>query len=827
MSDLAPLADVLGRYMRARGLTFEDLAKESGLPRNTVYRWLKGEVRKPQTWQPLATVAATLGLSKSQTNTLLQAAQHLSVEELLDRVRGDEDRELLSQWAVTAPNNLPCQMTSFVGREEEIVNVGRRLSLSRLVTLTGPGGCGKTRLAIEAAEAALGEFEDGVYFVGLASIRDPALVIPVISQVLDAGESVGKSSIEALKAHLRDKRVLLLLDNFEQVLDAAPLIVELLTAAPRVKVLVTSRTWLHVSGEHELPIQPLPTPNPRSAFGELRANPAVTLFTDRARAVSSDFAVTRENAPLIAEICALLDGLPLAIELAAARTRRFTLSKMLERFPSRLDLGSDGPRDADQRHRSLRCMISWSYDLLCPDEQKLFRRLAVFVGGCPEDAVMDVSNLSGNAGLDVPAGLDSLIENNLLRQTSGIEGERRFEMLETIQEYARELLEESGELESSLRAHADFYLELLETREPEFYGPRQTYWLDRLELEINNFRAALRWCQERGEVARGLRMSTALLALWEQRSHHGEGGRWLAYFADADQEVPQGLRAKALLWHGLLLLRHTSDATAADLLFARAYALFCDIGEASMACETLQAQGDLAVKQGNVSGAQALFAESLDLARQAGDNQLTARAYLKLAKCAEGVGDYETAQCRWELSLQAARDGGHRAWVAQALLGLGETARHRQDLDMAQDYYRQALDLGQQAGIEWIQAMSLHNLGHVACYRGDYDEAIGAFRESLSLHVKREFKKGIGECLAGLAAAAALQGETERAARLCGSADALLASIAERLDPADRADYERTLRTARSRLAGESFDALFAEGRGMSLEQGLEYASEG
>ncbi len=242
MSDLAPLADVLSRYMRSKGYNFENLAQDSGLPRNTVYRWLKGAVRKPQTWQPLATVAATLGLSKSQTNTLLQAAQHLSVEELLDRVRGDEDRELLSQWAVTAPNNLPCQMTSFVGREEEIVNVGRRLSLSRLVTLTGPGGCGKTRLAIEAAEAALGEFEDGVYFVGLASIRDPALVIPVISQVLDAGESVGKSSIEALKAHLRDKRVLLLLDNFEQVLDAEPLIVELLTAAPRVKVLVTSRT---------------------------------------------------------------------------------------------------------------------------------------------------------------------------------------------------------------------------------------------------------------------------------------------------------------------------------------------------------------------------------------------------------------------------------------------------------------------------------------------------------------------------------------------------------------------------------------------------------
>jgi predicted ATPase len=562
MSSRTPLADVLRRYMRDKGWSFERLAEESGVPRNTIYRWINGEVSKPQKWQDVARVADALELNKPQTNNLLQAVQHPSIEKLLDRMQ-EKDRELLSRWVGFTPNNLPSQLTRFIGREEDLVRVIELISSARLITLTGAGGSGKTRLALQAAEAVLDDFTDGVFFVGLAPIRDSALVMPTIGQVLGVRESVDTPLIETLKVQLRGRHMLLLLDNFEQVVDAAPLLVDLLMAAPQVKALVTSRMRLHVSGEHEWPVLPLITPNPSSPFEALRANPAVILFAERVRAVHPSFVLTMENASTVAEICARLDGLPLAIELAAARARRVAVHKMLEWFPSRLDLARDGPRDASQRHQTLRSMIAWSYDLLRPEEQRLFRCLAVFVGGCTEEAAESVCNVNGGSKIDVSAGLDALVENNLLRDTAGADDERRFEMLETIREYALERLEASGELETTLRTHADYYLRLAETAELKFEGPAQVYWLNRTELEHDNFRAALRWCKERGDVVKGLRLSTALRPLWWLRDHHVEGRSWLETFMAGDREVPPGVLAKALLWQGLFSMRYAGDLAAA------------------------------------------------------------------------------------------------------------------------------------------------------------------------------------------------------------------------------------------------------------------------
>ncbi|MDQ3855546.1 MAG: tetratricopeptide repeat protein [Chloroflexota bacterium] len=826
MSDRAPLADVLGRYARARGYSFEKLAEASGLPRNTVYRWLHGDVTKPQTWQPLAIVAAALRLSKAQTNTLLQAANHPTIERLLARARTDQDRVLLAPWTVSVPNNLPGQLTSFVGREEEGALVVELIASSRLVTLTGPGGSGKTRLALQAAETVLGDFGDGVYFVGLAPIREPALVLSAVSNALGLPQTPGEPTIDVLKAQLRDKRMLLLLDNFEQVIEAAPLLVELLVAAPRVKTLVTSRTRLNVPGEHEYQVPPLVAPAATASFQELRANPAVTLFAARARAVNPAFALTPENAPLVAEITARLDGLPLAIELAAGRTRHFGLRAMLERFPSRLDLGSDGPRGVSRRHQSLRYAISWSHDLLRPEAQKVFRRLAVFAGGCPEDAVMAVACLPGEPGLDVSAALIGLVESSLLRQTSPADSERRFELLETIREYALECLQESGELEATLQAHADYYLGLAEAAERELEGPAQRCWLDRLDREHENFRAALEWCSERGEGIKGLRLCVALMPLWWLRDRHVEGRRWLETFIPTAHEAPPQLQGKALLWQGLLLMRYAGGAAAAESLYDRALALFQECGDLRGASETLQAQGEAVLNRCEVARARPLFAQSVELAREAGSDYLAAHGYLGLALCAQEEEEYEAAQRYWELMLEWAQRAGNKASIALALNSLGEMARYRRDLEDAECYYQRSLELARELDSEWRIALALHNLGYIACYRGEHERALELFSESLSLYEQRHYRKGVGECLAGLAATAAFLGELERAARLCGAAAALLESLGTHLDTLDRADFERTLCKLRCELGEEGLEELRTEGRKMPLERAVELATK-
>ncbi len=828
LTDRAPFAEVLARLMHEKGYSLNRLAADSNISKSVLHRWTNDQIRRPHTWQPLLRVARTLNLDRAETNALLAAARHLPIDQLVGQAQTTEDKEILSRWTGAGLNNLPGSVTSFVGREEEIATLKGLLQRHRLVTLTGPGGSGKTRLAQRVAEAAAHTFADGVYFVGLAPITDPALVVPTIGRVLGIPEAPSHESLqERLRKHLRESRSLLLLDNFERVAEAAGDIGELLSATRSLKVLVTSRVRLHLQGEQLFPVEPLPLPAQTSGLVALTANHAVRLFADRGQLVDHRFKLTAGNVHVVAEICRRLDGLPLAIELAAARVRYISPQQLLARFPSGLEMATGGARDVPRRQQTLRGMISWSYDLLRLEEQRLFRRLAVFAGGCPEDAAMEVCVLSGEAALDVSAGLDSLVENNLLRQTPGVDDEARFEMLETIREYALERLEESGDLEATLHRHADHYLRLAETAAPEFDGARQTYWLNRLDLEHDNFRAALRWCKEQGEVVRGLRLSTALMSLWQLHEHHVEGRGWLQTFATEDCEAPRSLRAKALLWQGLLLVRHVGDFVAAAPLFDQALALYRESGDLSRVCETLQAQGDVAFNQGEFWTARDRFTQSLHLAQQVGDSYLTARAYMKIARCAQEDDDFETAQHCWERALEMAREAGNQARIALALNGLGEVARYRRDLERAECYYEQGLELARELDSEWGITMSLQNLGYIACYRGEYERAAELFSESLSLHEKRWVKRGIGECLAGLAYTATRQGQLERSARLCGAAEALLGSNGARLDTLERADYEQTLCTVRSKLPDERSEALIAEGRAMSLERAIELATNG
>ncbi|MFQ5794790.1 MAG: BTAD domain-containing putative transcriptional regulator [Candidatus Bipolaricaulia bacterium] len=486
------------------------------------------------------------------------------------------------------PNNLPIPLTRFIGRDKERAVVQVRLldEEMRLLTLTGPGGTGKTRLGLQVVADLIDHFEDGACFVDLAPISDPGLVVSTIAQTLGVKEAEGRPLLDILKASLRGKQMLLVLDNFEQVVAAAPQVVELVAACPQLKVLVTSREPCHVRGEHVFPVPPLALPGSDGkrplAIERLTQYEAVRLFIERAVAVKPDFAVTDENAPAVAEICIRLDGLPLAIELAAARIKLLSPQALLARLGNRLKLLTGGARDLPACQQTLRDTIDWSYDLLNTGERTLFERLSVFVGGGTLEAAEAVCIGADNLELkmDILDGLASLVDKNLLRRKEQADGEPRFLILETIREYGLERLEASGESEAIRRTHADYYLALAEQAEPKLEGPDQRMWLDRLEVEHDNLRAALVWFEQNGEAEAELRLGGALWGFWHMRGYLSEGRRWLegALAKGEDRDVSASVRAKAL--HGAGVLTHEQgDYERATVLYEESLDLRRELGD--------------------------------------------------------------------------------------------------------------------------------------------------------------------------------------------------------------------------------------------------------
>jgi predicted ATPase/class 3 adenylate cyclase/Tfp pilus assembly protein PilF len=708
------------------------------------------------------------------------------------------------------PNNLPGQVTSFIGREREETAVRELLQRHevRLVTLTGPGGTGKTRLAVHVAADLIDDFDHGVFFVPLAPINDPTLVASTIAQTLGIVETGGRPLLDHLKDALRGKHLLLVLDNFEQVVSGASLVAELLAACPRLKVIVTSRIVLRLSGEHEFPVPPLALPNPKylPALEALSQYAAVELFIQRALAVKPDFAVTNENAPAIAEICVQLDGLPLAIELAAARIKPLPPRAMLARLGRRLELLKGGARDLPARHQTLRHAIAWSYELLDATEKALFTRLAVCVGGCTLEATEAICHATGGLDLEVLDSVASLVDKSLLRQEEQADGEPRFGMLETIREYALECLEASPEAAAIRQAHAHYYAALAEEAESHLTGPQQARWLNRLETEHDNLRAALHWLVGQGEVDAGLQLGGALWRFWIIRGHMSEGReRLAALLALPGTSTATPARAKVLnglgtiaheqgdyaaarswleeslaLWRRLgdnrgmaMLLNnlgwvawHLGDYGAARALSEEALTRHRELGDSRGIALALNNLGWVATFQGDHRRACALHEESLRLRRELGDKRGIAFAMTNLAEAVHPQGDYPRAAALLEEALALLREVGDRQLIANACRVLGHVAHDQGDDRRAAALLEESLALAREIGNEWIVAFALDLLGDVARRQGNPAQAMALYAESLTLRQAAGDTWGIATTLSHQARLRCHQGDDGAAREL-------------------------------------------------------------
>jgi predicted ATPase len=631
----------------------------------------------------------------------------------------------------------------------------------------------------------LDEFEDGVIFVALATITDPTLVASAIAEPLGVVEAGDQPLEEGLKGYLRGKELLLLLDNFEQVPAAAPLVGGLLSACPKLKVLATSRSVLKVYGEQEYAVPPLELPDHKRLppVERLTQYEAVRLFIERAKAARAEFSVTDHNAPAVAEICARLDGLPLAIELAAARIKVLTPSAMLERLGSRMKLLRGGSRDLPERQRTLRGTIEWSHALLEEGEQVLFARLAVFSGGRTLEAIEAICDAQGDLPVDALDGVSSLLDKSLLRQEEGPEGELRFVMLETIHEYAREKLEERGEAEEVRSVHAAYFLALAQEAEPELSGAEQLAYLERLESEHDNMRAALSWSLE-SEPESALRLAGALARFWEKRSYFSEGSSWLEAALSQNDHAAGGVRAKALSEAGTFAW-HRGDYEQATVFHREALELYRELGEEDNAAFALLCLGVQDLEQGEHDRARPFFEEALSLSRERGDKRT----------------------------------------IVYALHNLAEVARHTGQYEQARTLGMEAVFVSQEMDDKWTVARNFVWLGIVTAYKGDdYEEAAGFLEQGLGLIREVGDWEWVAYSLDSFAVIAGAKAQGERAARLWGAAEALRKTIGATLHGTDRPDYERSVAAARSQLNETTWEAAWAEGLAMSPEEAAEYA---
>jgi predicted ATPase len=651
--------------------------------------------------------------------------------------------------------------------------------------VTGPGGCGKTRLAIEVGKRLIGDFADGVHLVPLASVNDPHLVLPTVAKSVGLQESATESPLEGLANFLRTKQMLLILDNFEQLVDAALQIAELLGEAPALEVLVTSRASLNLQAEQEFPLEPLglPRAGDSRAVQTLHDSEAIRLFEERARAAKPDFAITPENAGDVAEIVRRLDGLPLAIELAAVRVRLLSPAALLQRLSSRLRLLTSGPRDLPARQQTLRNAIDWDYELLEPPEQALFRRLAVFVHAFDLDAATEVVHAAGDPGIDPLDGIESLLGKSLLRQIHARDGQPLFGMLQTIREYAQEMLVESGEEIATRDRHAQVCLEVAIRGSEELRGPNQIEWLERLDQEHDGLRAALEWASRRDERDLELNLVAALMSFWPIRGHLSEARKW----SERALSMSHGDRTKQraeILYGAAILARARLDYDIARSFLEECLAIQEELGLTRGVAESVKGLGNLQADQNHFDAAREFYEKSLALWRELGDDQGMSETLNNLGYLARERGEPTRAVEMLSESLDLFRDMGDKQGTARALMNLSAAVRDLGRIDEAKDLAQESLELWRDLGDTW----------------------------------------DVADCIDELALVAVEIEEWERAARLFGASDALRRALGARRPPLEQALCMKGIEAVRSRLGRNAFTAAWGEGSRMRMEEAIDHA---
>jgi len=725
-----------------------------------------------------------------------------------------------------AKHNLPATRSSFVGRETELRDVKRDLTITRLLTLTGVGGCGKTRLALEVARELIGAYPDGVWLVELAPLSEGALVAQAVATVLGVQEQPDRSLTDALVDFLRAKRALLILDNCEHLVDAVARLADtLLNSCSHLRVLATSRESLNVEGELNwlVPSLSVPSLGQSPRVEELAGYESVRLFVERARHRNPAFSLTPENAPAVARICGRLDGIPLAIELAAARVG-LSVEQIAARLDDSLRLLIAGSRTASPRQRTLRGTLDWSYALLSEPESRLFGRLSVFAGGWTLESAEVVGTEGDTEQGDVFDLLSRLVDKSLVVAETTGGGGVRYRMLEPMRQYAREKLEEGGESEEVQRRHARHFLTLAEQAEPELRGPEDMQWLERLEVEHDNLRAALSWMSKGGEVELGLQLAGALMLFWEAHGHYSEARRWLEKVLEKEEHASAAVRAKALygVSHMAILQSDTDRAEAA----AQEGIELCAEAEigGSLVAQLQWKLGFVVRLRGDYERAKKLLEESLTLSREADDKWVIADVLMELGAISLDLDDHEWGKAHLEEGIDLCQKLGYGLRLADLLNDLGHIFLLEGDFERGAALSEEATVLYRERGYKGGLEFGLTNVGWAALLQGDHERAGASFEDSLTLCLELGDRLTASASLEGLACISGTEGEAEQAARLFGAAEALREATGSERTPEENALREPYLATTRSRLDEATWEAAWAEGRDMSIERAVEYA---